>query len=171
VIVAVTPAMLVIIAQGVGKLVEHGANPGAALANVNPLLPPRSVVHAHPGRAIVPVGFNDDRLLPVRGDALAILLRDLDELKAAGQGLPVLLNTAHEGVDAGVVGVSGAAPGQRVVVPRSCRVLVLLSHSLDLFLELDGSDGCDEAAGGNLFVEEHSKICFGLVCKLIIRNL
>jgi len=161
--VAVTSALLVSLAEGVGNLVENYSDVGAAMANVKPLLP-RLTVHTLVGPAATMMSREVDRRFSCgRWITLAILLRNLNELDAAGQGLAVLLDCAQEGVGAEFVGDLSAAPVDVVVGPGftgadlSCMDGVLFGN--DLALELDGSDGCDEAAGGNRF-DVHSKNCW-----------
>ena len=162
--VAVTSALLVSLAEGVGNLVENCSDAGAAIANVKPLLEMVLRVHALVGPAATLMSREVDRRYSCgRWITLATLLRNLNELDAAGQGLAVLLDSAQEGVGAEFVGDLSAAPVDVVVGPGftgadlSCMDGVLFGN--DLALELDGSDGCDEAAGGNRF-DVHSKNCW-----------
>ena len=162
--VAVTSALLVSLAEGVGNLVENCSDATAAIANVKLLLEISLIVHALVGPAATLMSREVDRRYSCgRCITLATLLRNLNELDAAGQGLAVLLDCAQEGVGAEFVGDLSAAPVDVVVGPGftgadlSCMDGVLFGN--DLALELDGSDGCDEAAGGNRF-DVHSKNCW-----------
>jgi len=108
------------LAEGVGNLVENCSDAGAAIADVKLLLESVRFDHTHVGPAAILVSLDVDRGRSVgRLVAFAILLRDLNEFDAAGEGLSVLLDSAEGGVHAENVGLLGAAPVDGVVLPGS----------------------------------------------------